>query len=121
VQSIVQGAVEFVCIGALEHHGKVFAIRPIGLVAQLGLDPVEEFCSRERIGNRNSDIIRTSIANQVYGRLNVLPRLSLVSELQEIARPNALAPQVISSLGNLFDSRSLIHGVQNSLRPGLDS
>jgi hypothetical protein len=35
VQSVVQGAVELVGICALEHHGKIFAIRPIGLVAEL--------------------------------------------------------------------------------------
>jgi hypothetical protein len=88
VQGIAESQVKLVFVCRLEHQAQVVAIGPISLGADLLLHPVEECSARQRIRERDADVIRSRIADQLYRFLNVLPLLSGVAELQEIAGAN---------------------------------
>ena len=50
VKRIANGTVKFVCIGALEHHAKIVAVRPVLLCAELHLYALMESRVRKWVG-----------------------------------------------------------------------
>ena len=121
MQSVVQSAIKLVGVGALEHHGHVFTVGPVGLLSELCLNAIEKLGSGQRVRNGNADVIGPSVSDQFDGVLNVLPGLAWISELQEVAGSNAFMPQVFAGLGNLIHARALVHGVQDLLRSRFDA
>src|SRR6516225_1363026 len=117
----MQSPIKLVGIRTLEHHGQIFAVGPVGFLAKLCLDAIEELGSRQGVRNGDSNIIGASISNEFDGVLNILPSFPRISELQEVARPNPFMPKVFAGLGNLLYSRALIHCVQNLLRSRLSA
>src|ERR1700729_3978250 len=81
VQSIVEGAIEIVCVGALEHHGQVFTIGPVGLLPELSLYAIEKLSARQRVRDGNTNIIGAGISNQADCILNIFPGFAGITEL----------------------------------------
>ncbi len=119
MQGIVQGTIDLVVVRSLNHHCEILTVGPVGLLAQLCLHPFIEFCSGQRIRYRHSYVVGARGANYGGGFLDVFPSFPRVSELQEVAGANALLMKVVPRFRNLLDACSLIHGVENFLRPRL--
>ena len=88
VQHIVQRTMGLICVRALERPGKVFAVRPIRLFAQLCLHSLEE--TQIQAAARPETPISSANINQFYCLANILPCLSRISKLQEVAGSESL-------------------------------
>ena len=105
VQHLAQLAVEGGLVGALEHHRQVVAVRPVGLVAELGLHHRVEPGAGQRIADADADVVRQVLAHQPHGRQDVVEGLAGVAELEEEAGADAGRAQAARALDDLLDLR----------------
>ena len=91
VQRVGQGAIEVGGKGALKHHVQIVAIGPVLLGAELAGDHLVERRARQRIGDRDADIVGPRLAHQRDGLFDFRPGLAGIAELQKEAGADAVA------------------------------
>ena len=84
-------AVEAAGERALEHHIEVVAVGPVFLGPELAGDALVKRRARQRIRDRDADIVGAGVAHQGDGLLNFGPGLARIAELQEVAGADAVA------------------------------
>ena len=100
------------------HEIEIVALGPVGLVHQLRGHLVVERRPRERVGDRDPDLIGHEIEDHPDGLVDVLPGLAEIAELEEEGDPDTVALEQSGGLVDLLDGDTLVHGVDDVLRTG---
>src|SRR5262249_11251740 len=109
MQRVGNRAIELRWKRAVEHHLEIGAIRPIRLPSELCLHDLIETGFRQRIRYRYADVVGACFTNQPDGFFNVLPFLAQISELNEVARSNAVTAKVLAGGVYLLHTNSFVH------------
>ncbi len=67
----------------------------LDFVTQLFVDAFIEFRSGKRIGNRNSDVVGTGLADQLNGLLDIIPGFARITELKKEAGADSVGLQAV--------------------------
>ncbi len=100
---------------------EVVAVDPVTLASQLRLNALEEARTRQRIGERDANVVGSRIAHQLYCLADLGPAFPWVAELKEVARPYAGGSEPLSSGMNSGELQTLFHRVENLLRTRFDA
>src|SRR6185369_8346358 len=95
------------------------AIVPIALQAQLISNTLVEARIRKRIRERDSDVVRSRLTDQVDSLTDIGPCFSWISELEEECRANAIGIQVLTGAYDVVDLQAFLHSVEYALRARL--
>src|SRR5215469_7814840 len=107
--------VEPVGVGPPEHHAEIIAVDPISLAPKFVLNFLKKSRVRQWVGYGHTDIIGTGGANERHRLLDLSPAFAWVSELQEVAGPNAGRSEPFGCSYHVLNLQSLIHRIQDSL------
>src|SRR5215475_7730568 len=118
MQGVVESTVELGSVRAAEHHRKVFAVFPVRFFAQSCPNTLIKFRSRERIGNRYSDIVRPGFANQLNSLLDIAQGFAGITKLEKETSTNPVLPEIFTGTWNLGDECAFVHRIENLLRTG---
>src|SRR5580698_6415117 len=113
--------VELVRVSSVEHSAKIIAIGPVSLCADLFPYTLVERRTWQRIGNRDSDVVRACGADKFDGLLNVFPIFSRVAKLQKVTGSNVFVGDTFSRSNNFCQAQTLIHCVEDFLRSRFDT
>src|SRR6185437_16019969 len=115
VQQVAYATVERRVVGPAEHHGKVAAVAPMGLVAELGLHLFKEPGTRKWVRDADADVVGCSERYEFPGRDQIGELLTEIAELDEEADMDAMAAEPLSRIDQLGDPRALVHPVEHAL------
>src|ERR1700679_110454 len=88
VESLAYCAVKVGGISCLKHNAEVIAVGPIAFGSKLCLYTFVKDCARQRIRERDTDLIRAKPANKLNRLLQLGPGLARVTKLQKETGPD---------------------------------
>src|SRR5271165_7488629 len=118
MKCVANRAIKCVGISAFEHHAEVVAVGPILFRSELLTHALVEPSVRKRVREGNTDVVGTRLANESNSPLNIVPILTRIAELDEVARADAFALQMPARRDNFFDLKTFFHRVEDLLRAG---
>src|ERR1700728_771780 len=121
MKGLAHSMIELSRMARLEHDGEIVAIDPVALHSELLLYPFVKHGTWQRVGKRDPDIVWTGPEYEGNRLLQFCPRLAWIAELQKITGPDARSSQSLSRPNDRLQFQSLIHCIENCLRPGLDA
>src|SRR5580692_7627392 len=119
MKCVANRAIKCIGIGAFEHHAEVVAVGPVLFRSELLTHALVEPSVRKRVREGNTDVVGTRLADERNSLLNIVPILTQIAELDEVARADAFASQVPTRGDNFFDLTAFFHRVEDLLRAGL--
>src|SRR3984885_1318527 len=119
MQGIAHSTVKVACVSGLEHDAKILALCPVPLLSKLRLHAFIKYSARQRVGERDADIVGTRAMNHGNGFLRVFPGFSRISELQEIACTDSCFPEALTCFDDRWKAQPLVHCIQYFLGAGL--
>src|SRR5271154_6136604 len=94
MQGVMQSTIEFAGVSALEHHGEIPTVGPIGFRSELRLHLLEELGPRKGIRNGNADVVWPRIAHEVHRPCDLLPCLAGIPKLQKVTGADPLFMEI---------------------------